>query len=53
MNADRIDGLLERAVADQVVPGVVAVAGDRDGLLYEGARGRLSVDGEAPCGRTR
>jgi len=46
MGAEEIDGLLEHAVADGVVPGVVATAGDRDGVLYEGAFGRLDVDGE-------
>ncbi len=29
-------------------PGIVAMVGDRDGLLYEGAFGRLSVDGDEP-----
>lgn len=48
MDSSRIDGLLERAAADRVFPGVVAVAGDRDGLLYEGAFGRLAVDGDVP-----
>jgi methyl acetate hydrolase len=47
-SSDEIDGLFERAVADGSLPGVVAVAGDRDGALYEGAFGRLSVDGEDP-----
>jgi methyl acetate hydrolase len=47
MDTGAIDGLLERAVEEGAVPGVVAVAGDREGTLYEGARGRLSVDGEA------
>jgi CubicO group peptidase (beta-lactamase class C family) len=47
-DAGRIDGLLEQAVDGQVVPGVVAVAGDRDGSLYEGAFGRLSVDVDVP-----
>ncbi|MGO9763950.1 MAG: serine hydrolase domain-containing protein [Solirubrobacteraceae bacterium] len=42
------DELLERAVRDGSLPGVVAVAGDRDGTLYEGAFGRLSVDAEDP-----
>src|SRR4051794_39217688 len=37
MNA--IDTLLDRAVADKAVPYVVALAGDRDGTLYEGAAG--------------
>jgi methyl acetate hydrolase len=48
MDAIEIEGLLERAVQDRVVPGVVAVAGDRDRVLYEGAFGLLSVDGDAP-----
>ena len=48
MSAIEIEGLLERAVQDRVVPGVVAVAGDRDGVLYEGAFGLLSVDGDVP-----
>ncbi len=46
MGPEAIDGLLENAVADGVLPGVVATAGDRDGVLYEGAFGRLDVDGE-------
>lgn len=46
MDASAIDGVLERAVADGVVPGIVAVAGDRDGVLYEGAFGKLTVDGD-------
>jgi CubicO group peptidase (beta-lactamase class C family) len=37
MNSAAIDALLETAVAEAVVPGVVAVVGDRDGTLYEGA----------------
>ena len=52
MNANGIDQLLEQAVRDRVVPGVVAVVGDRDGTTYEGAFGaqldtvadRLSTD---------
>jgi methyl acetate hydrolase len=48
MGTNGIDGLLERAVSDRVVPGVVAVAGDRDAVLYEGAFGRLTVDGDVP-----
>ena len=46
MDATRIDALLDRAVGEQVVPGVVAVVGDREGVLYEGAFGRLNVDGD-------
>jgi methyl acetate hydrolase len=49
MDTIAIEGLLEQAVRDRVVPGVVAVAGDRDGLLYEGAFGMLSVDGDVPA----
>jgi methyl acetate hydrolase len=49
MDASRIDALLDRAVGEQVVPGAVAVVGDREGVLYEGAFGRLSVDGDVPA----
>ncbi len=45
MDADTIDGLLQCAVSNGAAPGFVAVAGDRDGTLYEGAFGALSVDG--------
>jgi CubicO group peptidase (beta-lactamase class C family) len=48
MDTGGIDRLLERAVSDRVVPGVVAVVGDRDEALYEGAFGRLRVDGDTP-----
>jgi methyl acetate hydrolase len=44
-----IDELLERACAEDVVPGVVAMVADRDGLLYEAAAGRVSVDDGAPA----
>src|SRR5919107_1070247 len=40
----KIDEVLERAAAERVVPGVVAVAGDRDGTVYEGAFGHVSVE---------
>ncbi len=39
MDANAIDGLLQEAVEGRVVPGIVAVVGDRDGTLYEGAFG--------------
>jgi CubicO group peptidase (beta-lactamase class C family) len=42
-----IDGSLDQAVAERVVPGVVAVAGDRDGTSYEAAFGSVSADGGA------
>jgi methyl acetate hydrolase len=38
-----IDDLLERACAEAVVPGVVAMVADRDGVVYEGAAGRLRI----------
>ena len=34
-----IDELLERAYDDGVVPGVVAMVADREGIIYEGAAG--------------
>src|SRR3954452_15106880 len=34
-----LDGLLDHAVQRGAVPGVVALSGDRDGTLYEGAAG--------------
>ena len=45
-----IDALLESSSADGVVPGVVAIIGDRDGVLYEGAAGRLRIGYGAPAG---
>ena len=48
MDASAIDGLLAEAVERGTVPGVLAVAGDRDGILYEGACGRLGVGAEGP-----
>jgi methyl acetate hydrolase len=49
IDSNAIDELLEGAVGSGALPGVVAVAGDRDGTLYEGAFGRLSVAGEEPA----
>jgi methyl acetate hydrolase len=49
MGMERIDGVLEPAVANGVFPGVIAAVGDRDGVRYEDAFGRLSVDGEEPA----
>lgn len=43
MDDTGIDGLLEGAVAGGALPGVVAVAGDRDGGLYEGAFGSSNI----------
>ena len=48
MDADAIDTLLARAVQERVMPGVVAVSGDRDGARYEGAFGLLRLDADVP-----
>jgi methyl acetate hydrolase len=48
MDSSAIDGRLEQAAADRVVSGLVAVAGDQDGVLYEGAFGVLNIDGDTP-----
>ena len=39
-----IDDLLEDGAASGAVPGVVAIVVNRDGVLYEGAAGRRSVE---------
>jgi methyl acetate hydrolase len=44
-----IDGLLERAVSTGALPGVVAMVGGREGTLYEGVYGRLSVQSDEPA----
>ena len=44
----QIDSLLEQASSNGAVPGVIAFAVGREGVLYEGAAGRLSVDDDAP-----
>ena len=49
VQAIAIDGLLQSAVDGGMVPGVVAVVGDRDDTVYEQAFGRLSVDGDEPA----
>jgi CubicO group peptidase (beta-lactamase class C family) len=49
MDSTNIDALLQHAADGDAVPGVVAVAGDRDGTLYEGAFGHLGVDDERPA----
>lgn len=43
-----IDDILQAAVNNGTVPGVVALAASRDGLVYEGAAGRRSVDASDP-----
>jgi methyl acetate hydrolase len=49
MNTAAIDGLLEQAVSTGALPGVVATVGDREGTLYEGVHGRLSVASDEPA----
>ncbi len=51
---ERADTLLRDAVASRSVPGVVAMATDREGTLYEGAFGeRMLGSGEAMTRRQR
>jgi CubicO group peptidase (beta-lactamase class C family) len=45
-----IDGVLEQAVESGAVPNVVAIAADREGVLYEGAAGRRAPDDSEPVG---
>jgi methyl acetate hydrolase len=49
MRTATMDELLEQAVTEEVMPGVIVAVGDPDGVLYEGAFGRLSVEGEEPA----
>jgi methyl acetate hydrolase len=46
--ATSVDQLLERGVESGVAAGVVAVAADRSGVIYEGAFGKRAIDGQAP-----
>jgi methyl acetate hydrolase len=43
-----IDAQLRVAVADRAIPGVVAMAADRDGVLYRGAFGVADADSGRP-----
>lgn len=43
-----IGQVLQQAVANGDVPGVVAAAADRDGVPYEGAFGRRNLSEPAP-----
>ena len=49
MDTAAIDGALEQAVSTGALPGVVAMVGDREGTLYEGVYGRLSVESDDPA----
>ena len=40
IGGSRIDAVLEQAVADGAVPHAAAIVADRNGILYEGERGR-------------
>jgi len=48
MSTSEIDVLLQGAVDGGVLPGVVALTGDRDGTRYEGTFGLLNIDGDEP-----
>ena len=48
MAKDEIDRLLRAAVSDGRVPGVVALAADRNGTFYQGAFGRRGLGLDAP-----
>ena len=48
MSTGGLDELLGRAVDERAMPGVLALVGDRDGVLDEGAFGVLDVNGEDP-----
>jgi hypothetical protein len=47
LGRERIDEMLQDAVAAGAVPNAVAVAADRSGLIYEGAAGPRVVGVEA------
>ena len=44
----KIDRILQQATDAGAVPGVVAMAADASGIVYEGAFGRRSLAGDAP-----
>ncbi len=48
IDTSTIDRALEAAVERGAVPGVVAMAADANGVVYEGAFGRRSLEGDAP-----
>src|SRR5687768_1796161 len=48
--SEAIDALLTEAVAQDLVPGVVAAAADRDGVLYEGGAGVRRAGEHTPMG---
>jgi methyl acetate hydrolase len=46
--APEIDGILQRAVQQGIVPGVVAMVANKEGVLYEGAFGMMDVGKQKP-----
>ncbi|HWK26925.1 MAG TPA: serine hydrolase domain-containing protein [Solirubrobacter sp.] len=48
ITANRIDQVLQDAVASGAVPNVVAVAADRHGTIYTGAAGPRTIGGDDP-----
>ena len=48
MSASAVDEVLRRAADERALPGVVALVGDRDTVLYEGAFGLLNIGDEEP-----
>ncbi|MEN6350927.1 MAG: serine hydrolase domain-containing protein, partial [Syntrophomonas sp.] len=48
MNIGEIDELLQTSVLEGGVPGVVALAANREGVIYQGAFGRRSTNSDVP-----
>src|SRR2546425_7181328 len=48
LDATPLSDRLRAAVARGDTPGVTALVVDRDGVLYEGAAGKLDVEGQVP-----
>ena len=46
MNTKQLDQILKQAVVDFGIPGVVAYAADDQGIIYEGAYGKRSLDSD-------
>jgi methyl acetate hydrolase len=50
MSSPNIDAVLQKAVDSGAVPNIVAVAADRDGVIYEGAAGPRAAGSHEPVG---
>ena len=48
MTAPAIDRVLDEAIASDTAPGIVALAADEGGVIYQGARGRTGPGAETP-----